>query len=242
MLVLRIELCYNHLILFENQIQTTSASPCRTQVQPAALFLVCSLIFIEYKKQGYQNMKTEYQKMIAGEPYHPFDPELRALAQTARQKQAAFNEEVDPVKGMEIIKGWFGSTGENLYINTRLMVDYGVNIHLGENFYSNWNLTMLDVCPITIGDNAMIGPNCQFLTPLHPLDPDERNSGLEFGKPITIGKNFWAGGGVIVLPGVTLGDNVVAGAGAVITKSFGDNVVLAGNPARVIKEIPVKGN
>ncbi len=210
-------------------------------------------------------MKTEYQKMIAGEPYHPFDPELRALAQTARQKQAAFNEEVDPVKGMEIIKGWFGSTGENLYINTRLMadygvnihlgenfysnwnltmlmVDYGVNIHLGENFYSNWNLTMLDVCPITIGDNAMIGPNCQFLTPLHPLDPDERNSGLEFGKPITIGKNFWAGGGVIVLPGVTLGDNVVAGAGAVITKSFGDNVVLAGNPARVIKEIPVKGN
>ena len=180
--------------------------------------------------------------MIAGEPYHPFDPELRALAQTARQKQATFNEEVDPVKGMGIIKGWFGSTGENLYINTRLMVDYGVNIHLGENFYSNWNLTMLDVCPITIGDNAMIGPNCQFLTPLHPLDPDERNSGLEFGQPITIGKNFWAGGGVIVLPGVTLGDNVVAGAGAVITKSFGDNVVLAGNPARVIKEIPVKEN
>ena len=103
MLVLRIELCYNHLILFENQIQTTSASPCRTQVQPAALFLVCSLIFIEYKKQGHQNMKTEYQKMIAGEPYHPFDPELRSLAQTARQKQAAFNEEVDPAKGIEII-------------------------------------------------------------------------------------------------------------------------------------------
>ena len=187
-------------------------------------------------------MKSEYQKMIAGEPYRPFDPELRALAQTARQKQASFNEEVDPVKGMEVIKVWFGSTGKNLYVNTRLVVDYGVNIHLGENFYSNWNLTMLDVCPITIGDNAMIDPNCQFLTPLHPLDPDERNSGLEFGKPITIGKNFWAGGGVTVLPGVTLGDNVVAGAGAVITKSFGDNVLLAGNPARVIKEIPVKEN
>ena len=93
---------------------------------------------------------------------------------------------------------------------------------LGENFYSNWNLTMLDVCPIRIGDNAMIGPNCQFLTPLHPLDPQERNSGIEYGKPITIGDNFWAGGGVIVLPGVTLGNNVVAGAGAVITKSFRD--------------------
>ena len=82
-------------------------------------------------------MKTEYQKMIAGEPYRPFDSELRALAQTARQKQASFNEEVDPIKGMEIIKGWFGSTGKNLYVNTRLVVDYGVNIHLGENFYSN---------------------------------------------------------------------------------------------------------
>lgn len=98
---------------------------------------------------------------------------------------------------------------------------------------------MLDVFMITIGDNARIEPNCQFLTPLHPLNPDERNSGLEFGKPLTIGENFWAGG-VIVLPGFTLGGNVVAGAGAVITKSFGDNVVLAGNSARVIKEIPVK--
>lgn len=149
-------------------------------------------------------MTSEYQKMIAGEPYHPFDPELRALAQASRQKQAAFNKEEDPLKGAEIIKTWFGSTGKNLYVNPRLVVDYGVNIHLGENFYSNWNLTMLDVCPIRIGDN------------------------------------FWAGGGVIVLPGVTLGNNVVAGAGAVITKSFGDNLVLAGNPARVIKEIPVK--
>ena len=116
---------------------------------------------------------------------------------------------------------------------------YRFNIHLGENFCSNWNLTMLDVCPITIGKNAMLGPNCQFLTPLHPLDPVERNSGIEYGAPIKIGDNFWAGGGVTILPGVTLGDNVVVGAGAVVTKSFGDNVVLAGNPAKIIKEIPV---
>jgi len=195
-------------------------------------------MIVENKEKS--TMTSEYQKMIAGEPYHPFDPELRTLAQASRQKQTAFNKEEDPLKGTEIIKTWFGSTGQNLYVNPRLVVDYGVNIHLGENFYSNWNLTMLDVCPIRIGDNAMIGPNCQFLTPLHPLDPQDRNSGVEYGKPITIGDNFWAGGGVIVLPGVTLGDNVVAGAGAVITKSFGDNVVLGGNPARVIKEIPVK--
>ena len=185
-------------------------------------------------------MTSEYQKMIAGEPYSPSDPELVQLSKESRQKQNTFNNEENPKEGAKIIKKWFGSTGENVYINRWVVVDYGINIHIGENFYSNYNLTMLDVCPITIGKNAMIGPNCQFLTPLHPLDPIERNSGKEYGPPITIGDNFWAGGGVTVLPGVTLGNNVVAGAGAVITKSFGDNVVLAGNPARVIKEIPVK--
>ena len=185
-------------------------------------------------------MTSEYQKMISGQLYNPADPELRALVKTSRAKQKTFNEEDDRDKAGEIIKSWFGSTGDKVSMKPRFVTDYGVNIHVGENFYANWNLTMLDVCPITIGDNAMIGPNCQFLTPLHPLDPTERISGVEYGAPITIGDNFWAGGGVTVLPGVTLGDNVVAGAGAVITKSFGDNVVLGGNPARVIKEIPVK--
>ena len=98
----------------------------------------------------------------SGRVYRPSDPELRDLAQASRQKQSAFNKEEDPLKGVEIIKAWFGSTGQNLYVNPRLVVDYGVNIHLGENFYSNWNLTMLDVCPIRIGNNAMLGPNCQF--------------------------------------------------------------------------------
>ncbi len=184
---------------------------------------------------------SEFEKMIAGQFYNPADPELRELVTASRAYQKAFNEEDDRVKGAAILKEWFGSTGENLSVKPRFVCDYGVNIHLGENFYSNWNLTMLDVCPIRIGKNAMIGPNCQFLTPLHPLDPEERNSGLEYGAPITIGDNFWAGGGVTVLPGVTLGDNVVAGAGAVITKSFGDNVVLGGNPAKVIKTIEPKG-
>lgn len=190
--------------------------------------------------KGEEEMKSEYQKMIAGELYSPSDLELRKLAKESRKKQNEFNQEDDESKSAQIIKDWFGSTGERFYINRWVVVDYGVNIHIGENFYSNYNLTMLDVCPITIGKNAMIGPNCQFLTPLHPLDPVECNSGVEYGAPITIGDNFWAGGGVIVLLGVTLGNNVVAGAGTVITKSFGDNVVLAGNPARIIKEIPVK--
>lgn len=185
-------------------------------------------------------MTSEYQKMIAGEPYRPTDPELRELVKHSRDFQYRFNEERDSGRRSALIKEWFGSTGEHLSMKPDLFCDYGINIHLGENFYSNWNLTMLDVCPITIGDNAMLGPNCQLLTPLHPIDPDERNSGIEYGAPITIGDNFWAGGGVTILPGVTLGDNVVVGAGAVVTKSFGDNVVLGGNPACVIKEIPVK--
>ena len=184
-------------------------------------------------------MQSEYEKMIAGEIYRPQDEDLRKIRARSKEFQYRFNQEQDSDKRSAIIKEWFGCTGENLAMKPDLVCDYGINIHLGENFCSNWNLTMLDVCPIRIGDNALLGPNCQFLTPLHPLDPVERNSGIEYGAPITIGNNFWAGGGVTILPGVTLGDNVVVGAGAVVTKSFGDNVVLAGNPAKIIKEIPV---
>ncbi|WP_032906561.1 sugar O-acetyltransferase [Streptococcus sanguinis] len=184
-------------------------------------------------------MRSEYEKMIAGEIYRPQDEDLRKIRACSKEFQYRFNQERDSDRRSAIIKEWFGSTGENLAMKPDLVCDYGINIHLGENFYSNWNLTMLDVCPIHIGDNALLGPNCQFLTPLHPLDPVERNSGIEYGAPITIGDNFWAGGGVTILPGVTLGDNVVVGAGAIVTKSFGDNVVLAGNPARIIKKIPV---
>ncbi|WP_449458227.1 sugar O-acetyltransferase [Streptococcus suis] len=183
---------------------------------------------------------TEKEKMIAGQFYRAGDPELRQIRTLARQNMQAFNNESDSKKRSDLLKGWFGGTGERIYMEPNFYCDYGSNIHVGEDFFANFNCTMLDVCPITIGKNAMLGPHVQLLTPLHPLDPVERNSGLEYGAPITIGDNFWAAGGVIILPGVTLGDNVVVGAGAVVTKSFGDNVVLAGNPARVIREIPVQ--
>jgi len=189
------------------------------------------------KNRGW-GMKTEREKMVAGQFYIAADSELRHMRKTARQQMQVFNNELDGAKRSEILKTLFGKTGNRIYMEPNFYCDYGSNIHVGEDFYANFNCTMLDVCPIRIGKNAMLGPNVQLLTPLHPLDPVERNSGLEYGAPITIGDNFWAGGGVTILPGVTLGNNVVVGAGSVVTKSFGDNVVLAGNPASVIKEIP----
>lgn len=180
---------------------------------------------------------TERDKMLAGQLYDANDSNLIAERKQARYNMRTFNQEEDATKRKELLKSWFGTTGENIYIEPHLACDYGSNIHVGENFYANFNCTFLDVCEIRIGDNAMLGPNVQLLTPLHPLDAKERISGLEYGAPITIGDNVWIGGGAIVLPGVTLGDNVVVGAGSVVTKSFGDNVVLAGNPANIIKHL-----
>ncbi|MDQ0222713.1 sugar O-acetyltransferase [Streptococcus moroccensis] len=182
-------------------------------------------------------MQSEREKMLAGQLYDTSDQELSRLRLEARQKMQAFNNELDGQKRSAILKEWFGSTGERLYVEPQFSCDYGCHIHVGENFYANFNCTLLDVCEIRIGDNALLGPNVQILTPLHPLEAGPRISGLEYGAPITIGDNVWIGGGAIILPGVTLGDNVVVGAGAVVTKSFGDNVLIAGNPARIIKSI-----
>lgn len=178
---------------------------------------------------------TELEKMLAGDLYDASDVELKEMRNRARQLIADFNAEIDGQKRSHLLKNWFGKTGETIYMETGFVCDYGSNIFVGENFYANFNTTMLDVCKIKIGDNAMFGPNCQLLTPLHPLDAQERIAGLEYGAPITLGDNVWLGGGVTILPGVSLGDNVVVGAGSVVTKSFGNNVVLAGNPAKIIK-------
>lgn len=183
---------------------------------------------------------SELEKMIRGEMYNAGCEELTEIRRKSRLLVKEINFELNPVKRRYLLQELFGSTGASLNIEPDLRVDYGFNISVGENFFSNFGTVMLDVCPIKIGDNCMFGPNVQLYTATHPLDPTERNSGLEYGKPITIGDNAWFGGGVIICPGVTLGDNVVVAAGAVVTKSFEDNVLLAGNPARIIKEIEVK--
>ena len=135
------------------------------------------------------------------------------------------------------IKEILGKSGENVYIEPNFYCDYGYNIEIGENFYSNHNLVILDPGKVVFGDNVFVGPNCGFYTAEHPLDYETRNKGLETAKPIKIGNNVWFGGGVTVLGGVTIGDNAVIGAGAVVTKDIPSNVVAVGNPCRVIKQI-----
>ncbi|EGP4920889.1 chorismate mutase [Enterococcus faecium] len=181
--------------------------------------------------------KTEKEKMIAGELYFTNDPELVADRMFARSQSQIINQAESAELRSQLLKETFGRTGKKIYMEPVINFDYGYNIFVGENFYANFNCTFLDVSTIEIGDNCMFAPNVQLYTATHPLHPVKRNSGLEYAKPIKIGNNVWLGGGVIVTPGVTLGDNVVVGAGSVVTKSFPDNVVIAGNPARIIKTV-----
>ncbi|GHV11319.1 maltose acetyltransferase [Fibrobacterales bacterium] len=137
----------------------------------------------------------------------------------------------------ELIKKLFGKTGKIFFIEQPFICDYGYNIEIGENFYVNHNCTILDSAKVIFGDNVFIGPNCGFYPPQHPIDRAERNIGLEYAYPITVGNNVWIGGSVVVLPGVTIGDNSVIGAGSVVVKNIPANVVAVGNPCRVMRKI-----
>lgn len=139
-----------------------------------------------------------------------------------------------------LLKKLLGKTGNNFDILSPFWCDYGSQIEIGENFFSNYNCVILDCAKVTFGDNVFIGPNCGFYTAGHPLDAERRNKGLEYAYPITIGNNVWIGGGVQVLPGITIGSNVIIGSGSVVTKDIPDNVISAGNPCRVIRPITEK--
>lgn len=131
----------------------------------------------------------------------------------------------------------FGKTGKGFFVNPPFYCDYGSHIEVGDNFYANYNCTILDVAKVKIGDNVLLAPNVAIYTAGHPLHPDSRNSMYEYGIHVTIGDNVWIGGNVVITPGVTIGDNTVIGAGSVVTKDIPSDVVAAGNPCRVIRKI-----
>ncbi len=137
----------------------------------------------------------------------------------------------------ELIKKIIGKIGSLFLIEQPFMCDYGSNIKIGDNFYSNHNLLILDSCEVIFGNNVFIGPNCSFYTPKHPLDVISRNNGLGCSKPIKVGNNVWICGDVTVLAGVTIGDNSVIGAGSIVNKDIPSNVMAAGNPCKIIKKL-----
>lgn len=179
------------------------------------------------------------ERMLAGLPYKAWLDGLSEDRAECQRKLYEFNQ-MHPDKMEErakLIKEILGKTGEIAWIQPPFRCDYGWNIEVGENFFANYNFTVLDVGKVTIGKNAQIAPNVSIYTAGHPVHPDSRNTGYEYGIPITIGDNVWLGGNVVVLPGVTIGNNVVVGAGSVVSKDIPDNVIAAGNPCKVIREI-----
>ena len=183
---------------------------------------------------------TEKEKMLLGEIYNAnYDKELIKERRKTQDLCYDYNNlrPSNIEKRKELIKKILGNTKENYLIEQPFWCDYGYNIEIGENFYSNHNLTILEGNKVKFGDNVFIAPNCSFYTAGHPIDAETRNKGLEYAKPITVGNNVWIGGNVCVLPGVTIGDNVVIGAGSVVNKDIPSNSVAVGNPCRVIKNI-----
>lgn len=180
------------------------------------------------------------ERMVAGLPYVADFNGLPEERMECRRKLWKFNN-LNPDEHLaqmgEMLSQIFGAGGETAYVEQTLRCDYGTNISVGRGFYANYNLTILDIAPVTIGDNVMIAPNVSIYTAGHPVHPESRNSGYEYGIPVTIGNNVWIGGSVKILPGVTIGDNCVIGGGSVVAHDIPANSIAVGNPARVVREI-----
>ncbi|MBE5960970.1 MAG: sugar O-acetyltransferase [Lachnospiraceae bacterium] len=179
------------------------------------------------------------ERMLAGLPYKAWLDGLGEERLECKKKIYDFNmlPPTERRKVPEMLKAILGKTGDTIFIEAPFHCDYGWNIEVGENFFANYNLTILDVGKVTIGENAQIAPNVSIYTAGHPIHPDSRNSGYEYGIPVTIGDNVWIGGNTVIMPGVTIGDNVVIGGGSVVTKDIPDWSIAVGNPCKVIRKI-----
>lgn len=182
---------------------------------------------------------TEKEKMLSGMVYDACDPGLLAELSETRAKIYEYNNihPSDTGKLDSCIRGILGSCGENIIVNQPFRCDYGKNISVGEGFFANFNFTVLDEAPVTIGRDAFIGPNVSIYTACHPLTADERATRQEWAEPVTIGDGVWIGGSVTICPGVRIGNNVVIGAGSVVVRDIPSDCIAAGNPARVIRHI-----
>ncbi len=183
---------------------------------------------------------AEFDKLHTGEIYFPGDPEIHKAQTACQEKLYDFNQtrpgELE--KRTAMLRSMFAEIGEGCYIEPPLHANFGGHfVHFGKNIYANYNLTLVDDTHIYVGDCTMFGPNVTVATAGHPICPELRERGLQYNLPVHIGKNCWLGAGVIVLPGVTIGDNVVIGAGSVVTKDIPSNAVAVGNPCRVLREV-----
>lgn len=185
-------------------------------------------------------MRSEKEKMLLGELYDAnYDENLIAERKACKEILHEINS-LSPAQDdrrYELFRKIFGKVKNSFIIESPFHCDYGYNVELGENFYMNVNCVILDEAKVKFGDNVFIAPNCAFYTAGHPFDVEQRNKGLEYAKPITVGNNVWIGGNVAVVPGVTIGDNCVIGAGSVVVKDIPANSLAVGNPCKVVRRI-----
>jgi maltose O-acetyltransferase len=202
----------------------------------------CELLTVDLpslkKTKGYE-MKSEKEKMLAGDLYNAADPELIAERRRARILIDHLNNSSTDEYGLreQILHELIGNLGAEVYIEPPFFCDYGYNINLNNNVYLNFNCIILDVSPVTIGRNTLIGPGVHIYTATHPLDVATRSQGLEFSKSVQIGNDVWIGGGAIICPGTSIGDGSVIGAGSVVTRNIPAGVFAAGNPCRVVRNL-----
>ncbi|WP_346238100.1 sugar O-acetyltransferase [Niabella insulamsoli] len=184
-------------------------------------------------------MSREKEKMLTGKPYQASDELIFTERQRARDLTFQINSlhprNID--QRNQLFRALLGHAGNHFHIESPFYCDYGYNISVGENFYANYHCTILDCAPVTIGDNVFFGPNISLYAAGHPIHHDPRNAAFEYAFPITIGHSVWMGGGCIVNPGITIGDNCVIGAGSVVTRDIPSNVIAVGNPCRVLRPV-----